>query len=234
MLTYLRPCLTPLAFVCAAALGVCPRALAAPVDTAAPRIEHEAVESAVRGRALTLRARITDESGVFDPALLYRVGRTGPFLRLPMAAIDGERDLYTATVPAEVVSGDLEYFLEAFDEQGNGPARFGAEEVPVLVRVLARAAPPPAATKAPLPQAPLAKNSAPAPGAPPGALSPAAPEDEGAPGLWLGVGLGGAAAVALAAASAGAAIWWLTRDDVPATVDVVLQGPLPVTAGGAP
>lgn len=189
-------------------------------DAAPPRIDHEQIESAPIGRPLEVRATILDESGVFDPALLYRVDKRGSFLRLPMAPVDGEPDRFRAEIPAELVSDDLEYFIEAFDEQGNGPARFGDENVPVLVRVLKTAEPA---------RAPDAAGTAPQDGA-----TEVVPEDDGA-GLWIGAAVAGGLVVLAAAATAGGVgYWYLTREDVPARVDVILRGPLPASSGARP
>lgn len=40
---------------------------------------------------------------------------------------------FSATIKAKDLTGTLEYFIEVFDEWGNGPARYGSPEAPVLV-----------------------------------------------------------------------------------------------------
>src|SRR2546430_8695933 len=45
-------------------------------------------------------------------------------------------DDYTATIPAAMTTSDLEYYVEAFDQYGNGPARSGAPNVPYALRVM--------------------------------------------------------------------------------------------------
>jgi hypothetical protein len=44
-------------------------------------------------------------------------------------------DDFTATMPASVVTGDLEYYLEAYDQYGNGPGRSGGPNVPYQITV---------------------------------------------------------------------------------------------------
>ncbi|MCP4502531.1 MAG: hypothetical protein GY822_21480 [Deltaproteobacteria bacterium] len=49
-----------------------------------PLIEHVEILEAPRGEDLEISAIIIDESGIFDPALLYRRGSEGDFKRLPI------------------------------------------------------------------------------------------------------------------------------------------------------
>lgn len=190
-------------------------------DAEPPAILHQQVESAPAGRPLTIRARITDESGVFDPAVLYRPRGEGEFLRIPMQASDDDEGFYEATLPSEIVGGDLEYFIEAFDALGNGPARFGDAAVPMTVRVL--------------PTASLrgsgSEGAARGPSSDGGAE---APKDAGG-ALWVGLGVGaGALALVAAGVVGGVALYLLSREDTPAQVDVVIRAPAPVMQGVGP
>lgn len=122
--------------------------LVASSDTAAPVITHTAIETAARDRPLHLRATISDESGVFDAVLFWRpLGEpafTGVNLeRLP----DGT---FLGTLPVALVRAQaVEYYLQAYDELGNGPANVGTAEAPL--RVALTDAPSPSAS--PLPAA---------------------------------------------------------------------------------
>ncbi|HEY1099942.1 MAG TPA: hypothetical protein VGF99_13490, partial [Myxococcota bacterium] len=79
-------------------------------------------------------ATITDESGVFDPTLLVRLRGVSAYDRVAMKPVVGEPDRYAAAIPSAIAAaGDVEYLIEAFDEQGNGPARAGTENAPLLV-----------------------------------------------------------------------------------------------------
>jgi hypothetical protein len=53
-----------------------------------------------------------------------------------------EGQLFAARVPAEIAGNDFEYFLEAFDEDGNGPFRKGSPEAPLRISSLPPAPPP--------------------------------------------------------------------------------------------
>lgn len=183
-------------------------------DTEPPAISHDEVKSARVGEPVVIGATITDPSGVFDPTLLYRVGGDGEFLRLPMTKVPGQgdawdEDRFEATIPGDVVSGDLEYFIEAFDEMGNGPARYADADLPVKVRVLVGAEP-----------------LAPPPGA-------AAEQGDGG-AVWLVAGVvGGGLALAAATAAVVGIVFLLRPPDVPAQVDVVINAPTPI-AGVTP
>lgn len=101
-------------------------------DTKAPEILHVKIERTPQGEPLKIRARITDESEVFAPSVYVRSVGGGEFNNIEMTkVVDG----YEATVPASQMSGPVEYFIEAFDEHGNGPARSGSPEEPTKVDV---------------------------------------------------------------------------------------------------
>lgn len=201
------------------ALLVLPASLASAEepDTEPPAVSHEEVRSARVGEPVVVTATITDPSGVFDPTVLYRVGGEGEFLRLsmkrpePAGEDDWDTGLFEAVIPGEVVSGDLEYFIEAFDERGNGPARYADADLPVKVRVLRTAEPLPAEGSVERPD-----------------------EDDGGT-LWLVAGVAGGALLLAAATAAGvAAFVLLSPPAVPAQVDVVISAPTPIAAGVSP
>lgn len=106
-------------------------AWAAP-DTDAPRISHVRVSKAPLGKAITIRAQIQDRSAVFAPSVLIRPRGRREFDTLDMKKSGNE---YEAVIAAEQVTGDLEYVIEAFDEHGNGPAREGSPESPLVISV---------------------------------------------------------------------------------------------------
>src|SRR6195952_430856 len=97
-------------------------------DTAAPVIEHAPVASAPAGsKWVQLFAKVTDESKFF-PQVFFRYGPGDYQKPLDMKAVKGQKNQFGANVP---VKGDvLEYYLEAYDELGNGPARSGDPEKP--------------------------------------------------------------------------------------------------------
>lgn len=194
---------------------------AAKGDIDAPAIDHTEPGTGRLGHEIVLRATITDESGVFDPVVLYRVGTDGNFLRLPMEPVEGEADVYEAVVPADVVSDDLQYFIEAFDNNGNGPARYGDDSLPIKVAVLKTAEPLP---DAPQPDGDDTPKTAPEP----------VPEEEGGAGLWIGLGVGAGVVVVLglAAAATVGALVLLQPAPGPSEVDVIISAPNPTSGGG--
>jgi hypothetical protein len=87
-----------------------------------------------------LTARIVDErSGVATPQACWRNLYKKDFECQPMGKI-GE-DQYGIEVPAKAVNDGFAYYLEAYDNNDNGPARSGAPELPNSVAI--EDAPPP-------------------------------------------------------------------------------------------
>lgn len=127
-------------------------------DTAAPVITHQPVESASRQQVLQLRATITDESGVFDAVLFWRPAGGAAFSGVSLERLpDGT---FLGTLPVSVVQADaVEYFIQAYDEFGNGPANAGSAEAPIRVVLvdapLPAQAPATTAPAAPVPVAPV-------------------------------------------------------------------------------
>lgn len=97
-----------------------------------PIITHVRIENVPLGKPVVVRARIEDESEVFAPSVYVRPVGAENYDNIPMEKVE---DGYQATIPAEQVTRALEYFIEAFDEQGNGPAREGTPEDPISVLV---------------------------------------------------------------------------------------------------
>lgn len=190
--------------------------LVAAEDVSPPVLAHTEAKVTVRDRDLAIEATISDESGVFDPVVLWRVGTDGPYSRAPLELVEG--DVYRAVLPASVVVADIEYLIEAYDTLGNGPARHGSEELPVRVRVVAAAAAPPLSTD-------------------PAATPAAPPEEEGSSTLlYVGLGVGGAALAAVvvaAAVTAGVVIYVLMQPTDPpgdGEVTLVVDATSPVAA----
>jgi hypothetical protein len=101
---------------------------------APPAITHTAVTQATKGQSIELNARLVGDTGVKDAAVMFRHVGEKEYKALPMGNVGG--DNYTSTVPGHMASGDIEYYLEAFDKYGNGPGRSGAPNVPYTIKVL--------------------------------------------------------------------------------------------------
>lgn len=109
-------------------------------DSDPPILTHEVMKKAVRGQTIKLMARVVDErSGVATPTACWRNLYKKDFECQPMAKT-GE-DEYGIEVPAKAVNDGFAYYLEAYDNNDNGPARSGAPELPNAVAV--EDAPPP-------------------------------------------------------------------------------------------
>lgn len=134
-------------------------------DFEAPVIRHTPVASATKGETVSVSARMEDASEIFAPTLYYRFAGDSDYdaLAMPMRG-----DSYVARVEASRTS-DIEYWIEAYDEYGNGPTRDGGPGRPHRIKVTerrARPAPAPAVVvSAPKPEPePVAKpEPAPAP-----------------------------------------------------------------------
>lgn len=118
------------------ALAVVLSALALPssarADGLPPTITHEAVTHAELNASIVFRARIEDPDAVFAPTLYYRyVGGDSSYAQLPLVRNPPSED-WIATVNA---SGEFEYWMEAYDELGNGPARVGDPAKPLRVQI---------------------------------------------------------------------------------------------------
>jgi tetratricopeptide (TPR) repeat protein len=111
-------------------------------DTDPPVLTHDVIKKAVRGQPLALTARIVDErSGVATPQACWKNLYKKDFACLPMGKT-GE-DTYGISVPAKDVNDGFAYYLEAYDNNDNGPARSGAPELPNAVAVEEPAPPKP-------------------------------------------------------------------------------------------
>jgi hypothetical protein len=104
----------------------------------APSMEHEAIATAQASTPVEVKVKIVSNSAkaIFNPTLYFRVPAVGPsFNRIDLKPIAGVADLFSATIPGNLVSGDFDYYLEAYDEAGNGPARMGTDVAPLHVQV---------------------------------------------------------------------------------------------------
>jgi hypothetical protein len=185
-----------LAALCALLLSFSARA----EDTSPPVVGHTPIKYTERGaKFVQVFAKITDESKFF-PQVFYRYGPGEYQKPIDMKAVKGLKDQWGANIP---VKGDLcEYYIEAYDELGNGPGRAGDPDKPFRVdtsgqggMVLAEApkpapAPAPAPKAAPLPPPPPVRATpAPLPPPPPRQVAQAS---GGRTWTWVvgGVGLG--------------------------------------------
>ncbi|MEE8410274.1 MAG: hypothetical protein V3T05_11755 [Myxococcota bacterium] len=102
-------------------------------DTLMPSIIHEACAEYEKGQAFEVLARFEDESKLFDPKVLYRTRSDSHWKPAPLTKKAGT-EIFSAVIKAKGLKGTLEYFIEVFDEYGNGPARMGSPETPIRVQ----------------------------------------------------------------------------------------------------
>ncbi len=114
---------------------------AAAADITPPSITHLRVAEVIEGEPLAVDAEIEDDSAIFEPSVYLRSSGMDRYRRSPMAEVGPGR--FRAIVPPKDVQGVIEYFIEAFDEHGNGPSRAGTPDAPF--RVTAVPPPPPVA-----------------------------------------------------------------------------------------
>src|SRR5438445_8788447 len=88
----------------------------------------------MRGRTLQLLAEVTDDrSGVGSVEACWRNAYGRDFECQPLGSVGGDR--YGGEVPARAVTDGFAYYIEAWDNAENGPARSGAPELPHAVGI---------------------------------------------------------------------------------------------------
>jgi hypothetical protein len=127
-------------------IGLTALCLALPVraeDTKPPQISE--VRAGAKGGQVRVEARITDETGVLSAICHHRVPG-GKVEDSPMVKNDFD-DVFRASFPG---GPDTEYWIEASDLLGNGPATYGSSAkavavggAPVQDKALSRSEPPP-------------------------------------------------------------------------------------------
>lgn len=107
-------------------------------DTAPPEITHTPLDKYEKGKPIKVQAKITDESKFFPQIFSRWDGAAfGKGVDMKKATGKKAKDQYVGTVPGK---GEvLEYYIEAYDEFGNGPARSGSPETPYKVEAAAPA-----------------------------------------------------------------------------------------------
>src|SRR2546421_5424261 len=141
-------------------------------DTKAPQISE--VRAGAKGGQVPVEARITDETGVLSAVCHHRAPR-GRVEDSPMVKNDFD-DVFRASFPG---GPDTEYWIEASDLLGNGPATYGSSAKAVAVggpavddKTVSRREPPPRQPREPRrpretaaatpPQSPAIEHSRPA------------------------------------------------------------------------
>ena len=110
-----------------------------PEDNDPPVLTHTPVTAAKKSKVLTITAHATDPSGVFGPVLYLRKKGLPQSEYIPLRMLPsrtGAPGDYALEIPAALVGVDaLEYYLEVWDNAGNGPVRAGSAESPLAITV---------------------------------------------------------------------------------------------------
>jgi len=101
-------------------------------DTSPPVISHTPVSRGEKGKHTPVFAKVTDESKIF-PQVFFRFGPASAYEKpIDMKPVKGQRNQWGANLPPP--PGDvIEYYIEAYDEFGNGPARAGDPDRPFRI-----------------------------------------------------------------------------------------------------
>ncbi|MEM3396158.1 MAG: M6 family metalloprotease domain-containing protein [Thermoplasmata archaeon] len=87
------------------------------LDNVPPTIEHTPVTIAFNNTEITVNCFVSDNAGIVNVTLYYRVHGTSSFVAVPMIYGNGG---YTATIPAASVTMEgVDYYIVAVDENGN-------------------------------------------------------------------------------------------------------------------
>ena len=101
-------------------------------DKEPPNLKHESIGEAPLYEPILFDVLIQDISGVFAPSVYYRYAGQADYRVIELTRKGAN---FTAQISGSEVTGDIEYFIEAFDEQGNGPSRLGSPNQPFRIAV---------------------------------------------------------------------------------------------------
>jgi hypothetical protein len=162
-------------------------------DTTPPVISYTppAGSTAPKG-AFTVTAKVTDESKCY-PQVFFRYGAGGAYEKaIDMRKSTKGKDLYEAIIPYK--SEKIEFYVEAYDDFGNGPGRAGDPDSPFRINMGDKAAPAPSASAAPSKPSPSKPSGSAAPAPRPAPAAAVASSGGGGGGgrvwTWVSGGLG--------------------------------------------
>lgn len=102
------------------------------IDISAPEIQHNvSFQPKASGVALTVEAVVSDDRAVSDVTLHYRSKGAKKYSKVRMSPVGSSS--YSITIPKEKVFGlKVEYYIQAFDKEGNHSLQ-GDAEVPLTI-----------------------------------------------------------------------------------------------------
>ena len=99
-------------------------------DVEPPQVVHEPCDYYQRGQSMKIIAQFYDESKVFDPKVIFRTKKFSTWRSASFRKVPGNQN-FVATIPARLLRGGLDYFIQVYDESGNGPTRYGDKDSPI-------------------------------------------------------------------------------------------------------
>ena len=119
-------------------IGTWGSAGAATQDREPPSIVHEPCTTFDNTTAMTLWAQFYDASAIFEPKVVYRTGRDTQWRHVAFTRSSDSIN-FSAALTLQAGTQSVAYFIETFDEHGNGPTRFGSPDTPVTMQATANA-----------------------------------------------------------------------------------------------
>jgi hypothetical protein len=104
-------------------------------DNDPPALAHTPITHAPRGKSLRVEAHAADPAGVNQVILYLRRQGGSDYIPLKFVADKNAVGDYSVEVPTALMSTNLEYYIETYDNLGNGPTRAGSPERPLPIRL---------------------------------------------------------------------------------------------------
>ncbi len=106
------------------------------LDRSGPVIQHNPPTQPVQaGKAVIIKATITDEGGVQGAVVFYRFIGTREYFMIDMSP--SRNHVYSATIEKQYVQEPgLEYYIQASDEAGNTKVLQGVLSSPITIKVV--------------------------------------------------------------------------------------------------
>ncbi len=100
-------------------------------DHTAPMISHSPCDDFASGEPVTILAIFHDDRDLFEPRVYFRYDADPSWVGVPLVM---QTRGMAAFIPARSGAARLSYYIEAFDDLGNGPGELGNAEAPIRLR----------------------------------------------------------------------------------------------------
>lgn len=102
------------------------------MDMTPPAIEPLQVKSGTVGKPVEIEAKVTDDMGISDVLLYYRVSGSGSYRSMKMTEF--MKGYFVGKIPGDqVTSSGIQYYIEAYDASGRPPTTHGSSAQPMIV-----------------------------------------------------------------------------------------------------